>query len=405
MNFNGNKILLANVVGIVTIAISLAFTLMSSATGTIICSIIAVLSLSFGLFLQKQHDATQNHTIKVLEQQLAEIPSGEIAFQSLSKLYSQAAPIWSDQIAHSIRDSTASITELSERFIEISSSLHATIEMTGVQCVEGEAYNSRESIKQTADKIQSELHEVISSLRSIVELKSDSLKKIQELDNYTTDLTRMAESVQQVADQTNLLALNAAIESARAGEAGRGFAVVADEVRKLAKQSGKTGEEIKEKVDFISRGVSDVLHSAQDASIKEEELIATSDNVIKEVIEQHKFTTYSLSEADNLLSNMGNNIRDEISGIIVKMQFQDRVSQILSHVRENLNDLHSDIERGVINFETLSEQGEAQIDSYLLKLTQSYTTHEEMMIHAHAHEHGHQDDFVDASKDQDVTLF
>ena len=109
-----------------------------------------------------------------------------------------------------------------------------TIQLTGTEGVEGEPYNSRESIQATANKIQCELQEVTTSLRNIVDLKTESLKKIQELDNYTSDLTRMAESVQQVADQTNLLALNAAIESARAGEAGRGFAVVADEVRKLA---------------------------------------------------------------------------------------------------------------------------------------------------------------------------
>lgn len=405
MEFNGNKSLLANVVGIVAVAVSLVFALISSTTGVVICSVLAVIAIGMGVFLQKQESAQTAETILSLEQQLAEIPSGEVAFNSLSKLYTQAAPIWSDQISHSISESTNAITELSQRFVEISSSLQTTIQMTGMQGTEGEPYNSRENIKQTADKIQAELQEVITSLKSIVELKSESLKKIQELDNYTTDLTRMAESVQQVADQTNLLALNAAIESARAGEAGRGFAVVADEVRKLAKQSGETGEEIKQKVDFISRGVSDVLSSAQEASVKEEELIETSDNVIKEVIEQHKFTTYSLSEADNLMTNMGNHIRDEISGIIMQMQFQDRVSQILSHVSENLNDLHADIDRGVLNFDTLSEQGEAQVDSYLLKLTQSYTTQEEMVIHANTHDHGQHDDFADSGEDEDVTLF
>lgn len=394
-----------NYVGLVAIAGAIIFALISSTIGSIVCAVVALISMAASLLFQKQESSQHAQQIASLQEQLAEIPSGELAFNSLSRLYSQAAPIWSEQIAHSINESTTAISELSQRFVEISSSLHATIQMTGTEGVDGEPYNSRENIRKTAEKIQEELQQVISSLRSIVDLKSASLKKIQELDNYTSDLTRMAESVQQVADQTNLLALNAAIESARAGEAGRGFAVVADEVRKLAKQSGETGEEIKQKVDFISKGVSDVLTSAKEASLKEEELIETSDNVIKEVIEQHKFTTYSLAEADNLMTNMGNHIREEISGIIVKMQFQDRVSQILSHVSENLDDLQTDIDRGVINFDTLSEQGEAQVESYLLKLTQSYTTQEEMEIHANTYDHGQQEDFAESDDDEDITLF
>ena len=275
-----------NYVGLVAIAGAIIFALISSTIGAIVCAVVALISMAASLLFQKQESSQHAQQIASLQEQLAEIPSGELAFNSLSRLYSQAAPIWSEQIAHSINESTTAISELSQRFVEISSSLHATIQMTGTEGVDGEPYNSRENIRKTAEKIQDELQQVISSLRSIVDLKSASLKKIQELDNYTSDLTRMAESVQQVADQTNLLALNAAIESARAGEAGRGFAVVADEVRKLAKQSGETGEEIKQKVDFISKGVSDVLTSAKEASLKEEELIETSDNVIKEVIEQ-----------------------------------------------------------------------------------------------------------------------
>ena len=373
-------------------------------TAVVVTAILAILTLAAGMYLQNKEAELFSSQLAELQDEITSIPDGETAFDSLVTLYSKAAPIWSDQITHSITESTTAITDLSQRFVDIGTNLKNTIQLTGTEGVEGEPYNSRESIQATANKIQCELQEVTTSLRNIVDLKTESLKKIQELDNYTSDLTRMAESVQQVADQTNLLALNAAIESARAGEAGRGFAVVADEVRKLAMQSGETGEEIKHRVDYISKGVSDVLSTAQAASDKEEELINTSDNVIKNVIEQHKFTTYSLSAADALMANMSNQINDEIGAIIIQMQFQDRISQILSHVSKNLNDLQADIQSGEISFSALCEQEDTYVENFLKKITTTYTTAEEMNIHANTHDHGQQQDTKEAT-DDDVLFF
>ena len=362
----------------------------------------------FSALQNQQTVKSMGDRIYTLEAEALAVKDHDEAYEALNEICQKATPIWAEQIGNSIEQSTAAINELSGKFLEINSELQTTIEMAGVCTDSGDhSFNSRESIQNTANHIQDELNDVTASLKNIVGLKDESLRRIKDLNEYTNELTKMAESVQQIADQTNLLALNAAIESARAGEAGRGFAVVADEVRKLAQQSGNTGEEIKKKVDFINDAVQNVLTAAEESAEKEEELIHMSDEIIQEVISQHKFTTYTLSEADNMMVGMSKRVRDDINEIVMKMQFQDRVSQILQHVRDSLVELNTHLGDGSLSYQVLTEQGSRKVDDYLNTVKSKYTTREELQTHKRL-EAGGTDDvalFDDADEDDNVELF
>jgi methyl-accepting chemotaxis protein len=77
----------------------------------------------------------------------------------------------------------------------------------------------------------------------------------QELQQRTTQIGGITNTVKDLADQSNMLALNAAIEAARSGEHGKGFAVVAREIRFLADQSAKATGRVQEILNDIRRAI------------------------------------------------------------------------------------------------------------------------------------------------------
>ncbi len=79
--------------------------------------------------------------------------------------------------------------------------------------------------------------EVTNQMNKIYESVKISTSEVKGLEDRSTEIGRIIDTITRIAEHTNLLALNAAIEAARAGEHGKGFAVVAGEVRKLAEES------------------------------------------------------------------------------------------------------------------------------------------------------------------------
>ena len=347
-------------------------------------------------FYHKKEIALKKQLLEFVEKDTDEDEGFHKADDALTSALEDILPIWKKQIESSVVQSTDAVNGLSNQFMEIVSNLNLAINVTSG---DDGRFSSESSVKSSSDKIKNDLEMLKTTLVGMSESEQSSLVDIKDLSGYMDELTKMASVVESLAEQTNLLALNAAIEAARAGDQGRGFAVVADEVRNLANQSKGTGENIRKKIDAVSTSVDKILTQASHSVESEDAMATKATEIIHEVMTQHKLTTYTLAESDKLLVNMSTKVSQEISNVIMELQFQDRISQQLRHIEENIVQAQEAIHEG----KGMDATGRFEIFSNLpAQLRKSYTMEEEHSVHNVASSNDQQ---VQKVESDDVELF
>jgi methyl-accepting chemotaxis protein len=222
---------------------------------------------------------------------------------------------------------------------------------------------------------------VLESLRAAMASTTALHDEVQGLDRFIGELQQMAAEVANIAAQTNLLAINAAIEAAHAGEGGRGFAVLAQEVRKLSAMSGDTGRRIADKVGVINAAIVAARESAEAATQREGETVLQSRDAIGAVLNDFRGITDALVTSSEQLKQESIGIKSEVSEALVQLQFQDRVSQIMNHVKANIQGLPEVLQQQRVQFEQQGALQPPRSQALLDALQASYAMAEERELH------------------------
>lgn len=324
---------------------------------------------------QSLMELAQQHEMRLYEQQQAFDASRANEVNGFNQLCKQVLPVWSGQVVLArthMEEQVAALTSSFANLIRQLATASAAHQNSATVINDG----STGGVVALFNDSQSKLNAIVASLRDATEMQSRLVQEIVGLASFTDELKKMASEVRGIANQTNLVALNAAIEAARAGEAGRAFSVVASEVRKLSALSGDTGKRISEKVELVNNAINSTMSMSMEYAERDAAMVADSEQLITHVLDQLRLTTDGLSNAATEFRNESVIIRHEIEGAMVALQFQDRVSQMLGHVYQDIDKLNDRLMA-----EDAAEVNSINAEEWLGDLAGTYTMAEQLTVH------------------------
>lgn len=299
----------------------------------------------------------------------------------LTHLGKRIVPVWARQTEAARWQSEQAITGLTTQFCSMQEDLRQVTALSasaGSQAVQG-----------TLTQAEDTLHGMMQALREAKVARMEMVAKIEAMAKTIVELQGMSAEVAAIANQTNMLALNAAIEAAHAREHGKGFAIVAEEVRKLSERSGTMGLRITEQVSGVNQILDDSLSFARAFAEEDEKFITETEDKIQAIISGVHGSVEGLSGLTGQMSCANEKVQRGLSEALIHFQFQDRVSQILRTVIEDMERLTAWMEHNPSGLEA---------EAWLADLEHTYTTEEQLAIHKGT-------EVLAAPESSDITFF
>ena len=200
-------------------------------------------------------------------------------------------------------------------------------------------------VKDTSGTMERVVDSVIENSRIGMHL----VELTDRIARHSHDVQGILSEIGAIAKQTNLLALNAAIEAARAGESGRGFAVVADEVRDLSARTTQFSQEINTVMQSMQHAVAETEEAIKTMASQDMTFALESKYKVSEMISLMDRQQNERIIAIDALGTSASAVEALVGKAVTALQFQDLVSQLLSHVGRRIDALDAVMKQ----FETL----------------------------------------------------
>lgn len=263
----------------------------------------------------------------------------------------------------------------------------AVLEVDGKKVTLGEFWNMFDgALNSTIDKILF----VAKQAMQLVYTLEEAMKSIEAIEQFN-------DRIQGINKQTNLLSMNATIEAARAGDAGKGFAVVAEEVRGVSRNVNTLSHEMQQKLALVTTNVRNAFETLQQVATTDLTETMQAKEVMGGLMDGLMSQNRGFRSVMSYASQKAMDTSNTMMGMVIHLQFQDRVAQFIYNSSTALNTIC-----GVLHQYTDPEATTALTDQLRsgLMLSEFRSAYDE-----HLKRHGVAVETKAASSNDDIELF
>ena len=218
---------------------------------------------------------------------------------------------------------------------------------------EGIAVRSQESVQGAAQCLEGqgsgELIQVTRQtlgrlLQRMEQARAESertITRMQEVQKGMLGIENILKKVDAIARGTKILALNAKIEASRAGEQGKAFGVVANETSKVAQEARQTSTAIREIVQQVATEVGQLAEELRGRAETDETQTQESRIEVDQTLDVLMAMHEKMRQSVEVSGRNSEAVGQDIAQAVRNLQFQDAVSQQVTHVVEVLATMES----------------------------------------------------------------
>jgi methyl-accepting chemotaxis protein len=244
-------------------------------------------------------------------------------------------PVLETQLRETIQQIEQGVVQVGDSFAGIAQRAREAV----TQISRGETDHEKIACGQLIGETRQTMGRLMQRIEQTSRLSQATVQRMLEIEQRIQGLERTLSEIDSVAANARLLALNGQIEAARAGAHGAAFAIVATETAKMAVHAVGASKTIRQMIGELSTEISGASQDLRQRASADSEVAAESRGEVNRTLDCMGTMHDEMRQAMQQAKENSQRLAQDISHAVVAMQFQDAVSQRISHVIATLEEI------------------------------------------------------------------
>jgi methyl-accepting chemotaxis protein len=214
------------------------------------------------------------------------------------------------------------------------------VRASGFLCSEESGPPNNQSFERLIDNCSVTLVKILNTTEEAGEISRRAIDRIKQMDKASQMISAALSKLEQIAHENRMLAMNARIEAAHAGIYGAGFGVVAVEVVSQTERTQAVTVEIGGLIANLRALAGSTLQDLQRMNDQDHKRMQQCRLEVDESLRDMQSVHGEMKRMLTGMTEDGTLLASDIGAAVRGLQFQDRTSQQIAHVIEDLDTVH-----------------------------------------------------------------